>query len=97
MVIPTDVSIREFSGSDSDYTDRQSLDLCESAIINSSISEDHDKAAFMRSRLPLGSRALLLMQSSAFAITDFGSNYEVSKKIFVKILGGRNEQQTGGP
>ncbi len=90
-VIPTHISIRQFSGSDVDYSARQFLDLCESDIVNSSITEDHDKIAFIRSRLLPGSRALLLMQSSAFASSDIGSNYEIFKKNFIKIFGGGNK------
>ncbi len=59
-IIPSHTSIRQFSGSETDYTARQFLDLCESAMINSSITEDHDKIAFIRSRLMPGSRALNL-------------------------------------
>ncbi len=73
-IIPSHTSIRQFSGSETDYTARQFLDLCESAIINSSITEYHDKIAFIRSRLMPGSRALNLMQSSAFAAGDIGVN-----------------------
>ncbi len=71
-VIPTDVSIRQFSGGDSDYTARQFLHLCEASIVHSSITEDHDKIAFVKSRLQPGFRALVLMQSSAFAVADMG-------------------------
>ncbi len=88
-VIPTHISIRQFSGSDLDFSARQFLDLCESVIVNSSITEDHDKIAFIRSRLMPGSRALLLMQSSAFSAADIGTNYEVFKKNFIKIFFGR--------
>ncbi len=38
-----------------------------------------------------GSRALLLMQSSAFSAADIGTNYEVFKKNFIKIFGGGNK------
>ncbi|XP_050709962.1 uncharacterized protein LOC126994714 [Eriocheir sinensis] len=87
-VIPTHASIRQFSGGETDFSARQFLDLCESAIVNSSITEDHDKIAFIRSRLLPGSRALNLMQSSAFASGDIGVNYEVFKGNFIKIFGG---------
>ncbi len=72
-VIPTHISIRQFSGSETDYTARQFLDLCEAAVINSSITENHDKITFLRSHLLPGSRALPLMK-------DIGTNYEVLKK-----------------
>ncbi len=89
--IPTNISIRQFSGSDADYTARQFLDLCEAAIVNSSITEDHDKIAFIRSRLLPGSRALLMMRSSAFTHTDIGTNYDAFKKNFTKIFFGGNK------
>ncbi len=79
-VIPTHISIRQFSGSDVAHTARQYLDFCEAAIVNSSITEDHDKIAFIRSRLSPGSRALIMMQSSAFTHTDSGTNYDAFKK-----------------
>ncbi len=85
-VIPTHISIRQFSGSDADYTARQLLDLCEAAIVNSSITEDHDKIAFIRSRLLPGSRALVMMQLSAFASADIGTNYDAFKKNYIKIV-----------
>ncbi len=87
-IIPSHTSIRQFSGSETDYTARQFLDLCELAIISSSITEDHDKIAFIRSCLMPGSRALNLMQSSAFAAGDIGVNYDIFKKNFIKIFGG---------
>ncbi len=85
-VIPTHTSNRQFAGSESDYTTRHFLDLCESAIVNSSITEDHDKIAVIRSQLLPGSRGLNLMQSSAFASGDIGVNYEIFQKNFIKIL-----------
>ena len=91
-VIPTDISIRHFTGSDSDYTARQFLDLCEASIVHSSITEDHDKIAFVKSRLQPGSRALILMQSSAFAAADIGTSYDLFKKHFIMIFGGGSQQ-----
>ncbi len=93
-VIPTHISIRQFSGSDNDYTASQFLDLCGAAIVNSSIAEDYDKIAFIRSFLLPGSRALLMMQSSAFASADIGTNYNAFKKNFIKIFWGGNKTST---
>ncbi len=76
-------------GNESDFSARQFLDLCDSAIVNSSITDDHDKIAFIRSRLLPDSRALNLMPSSAFAAGDIGVNYEIFNNNFIKIfLGG---------
>ncbi len=83
---PKHISIRQFSGSGKGYTARQFLDLCEAAIVNSSVTEDHDKIAFIRSCLLPGSRTLLMMQSSAFASSDICTNYEAFKENFIKIL-----------
>ncbi len=69
------------------------LDLCEAAIVNSSITEDHGKIAFIRSRLLPGSRALVIMQSSSFTHADIGTNYEAFKKISIKIFWGRKENK----
>ncbi len=80
--------IRQFSGSDKGYTARQFLDLGEAVIVNSSITGDHDKITVIRSRLLPGSRALLMMQSSAFASSEIGTNYESFKKNFITIFGG---------
>ncbi len=85
-VIPTHISIGQFSGSDAHYTARQFLDLCEAAIVNSSITEDNDSIALIRSRLLPGLRALLMMQSSAFTSADIGTNYDAFKKNFIKIF-----------
>ncbi len=90
-VIPTHISIRQFSGSDADCTATQFLDLCETAIINSSTTEDHLKIAFIRSRLLPGLRALLMMQSSAFESADIGTNYDAFKKNFIKFFWGGNK------
>ncbi len=87
-VIPTNASICQFGGMETDFSARQFLDLCESAIVNSSITEDHDKITFIRSCLPPGSRALNLMQSSAFAAGDIGVNYVVFKRNFIKKFWG---------
>ncbi len=85
-VIPNNASIRQFGWTKTDFSARQFLDLCESAIVNSSITKDYDKIAFIQSRLFPSSRALNLMQSLAFAAGDIGVNYEIFKKNFVKIL-----------
>lgn len=77
-VIPTYVTIRQFSGSDEDYTTRQFLDLCES-VINSSTKEDH-KIVLIRFRLQPDSWALHLMQSSAFSVTNICQIIKVFKK-----------------
>ncbi len=55
------------------------------------MTEDHDEIAFIRSRLLPGSKALLLMQSSAFATADIGTNCEVFKKNFFKMFGRGNK------
>ncbi len=58
----------------------------------SSITEDVDKTSFIRSRLVPGSRALNLIQTSAFNLTDIGSDYEQFKRSFMKVFGdGRRE------
>ncbi len=86
-VLPTHIIIRQFSGSDADHTARQFLDLYEAAIVSSSIAEDHDKIAFIRSRLLTGSRELIMMQSSAFNHPDIGTNYNAFKKNFIRFFG----------
>ncbi len=58
---------------------------------NSAIREGPDKIAFIRSRLKPGSRALLMMQSSAFASADIGTDYDVFRENFITIFGGGNE------
>ncbi len=94
QLIPTHISIRRFSGSDAHYTARQFLDLCEAAVLNSSITEDHNKIAFIRSRLLPGSRTLLMMQSSAFTHTGIGTNYDAFKKNFINFFfGGRKQNK----
>ncbi len=91
-VIPTPTRIREFSGSDKDYTAGEFITLCEDAINNSCLHSDKDKISFVRSRLVPGSRALLLTQSSGFATADVGTNFEVFKKNFLRIFGGGSQQ-----
>lgn len=82
-VIPTDVSMRQFLGNESDYSARRFLDLCEASIVHSSVTEDYDKITFIKSCLQTGSRALPLMQPSTFAVTDIGTNYKI---FFTRIL-----------
>ncbi len=90
-VIPTNISVRQFSGSDADYTARQFLDLCEAATVNSCITEDHDKIAFIRLHLLPGSRALIMKQPSAFTHADISTNYDAFKKNFIKNFWGGNK------
>ncbi len=92
-VIPAHISIRQFSGSDADYTARQCLDFCEAVTVNSSITEGHDEIAFIRSRLLPGSRALFMMQSSAFTHTDIGTNYDAFKKKNYQNFEGRKQNK----
>ncbi len=92
-VIPTHISIKQFLGSDADYTARQCFDLCEAAIVNSSLTEDHDKIDFIRPRLLPGSRALFIIQSSTFTHTDSGTNYDAFKTNFINFLGGRKQNK----
>ncbi len=35
---------------------------------------------------------MIRLQSSAFALSDIGTNYEVFKKNFIKIFGGGQEE-----
>ena len=56
-LLPTSASIREFSGTDSNYSAREYIELCEMVMRNSSITEDGDKIAFIRARLQPGSLA----------------------------------------
>ncbi len=91
-VIPTHISIRQSSWCGADYAARQFLDLCEAAIVNSSITEDHDKITFIRSCLLPGSRSLLMMQSSAFASADIGTNHDAFKKMFIFKIFFRGKQ-----
>ncbi len=83
---PTAASLRSFSGTD-DFAASELITLCEDVIKESSVTEDADKISFIRSIHLPGSRALNLMQSSAFSLTDTGSEYELFKRIFLKVLG----------
>ncbi len=91
-VIPTHISIRQFSGSDADYTARQFLDLCKAAIVNSSITEDHDKIAFIRSHLLPGSRAFIMMQSSASLTLTLAQIMMLLRKISSTFFGEETKQ-----
>ncbi len=90
-VIPTTASVRSFSGTDNDFPATEFITLCENMIKGLSIADDSDKIPFIRSRLVPGSRAINLMQSRAFRLTDISSDHEQFKRNFLKVSrdGGR--------
>ncbi len=75
-IIPTTASIRPSSDTENGFSGREFITICEAMIKGSSIAEDADRISFIPSRLVPGSRALKLMQSSAFNLRDVGSDYE---------------------
>ena len=87
-VLPTSASVRQFSGQDADYSAYEFLSLCEDVMKGSNVVTDDDKMSFIRSRLVPGSRALSLMNSSAFHVDDIGKDYNKFKRNFLKIFGG---------
>jgi len=75
-ILPTSTSVRQFSGTETDYSAQEFITLCEDVIQGSNVVTDQEVIAFVRSRLVLGSRALNMMLSSAFCAKDIGKNYE---------------------
>ena len=64
-VLHTNATVREFSGTGSDYSARECINFCEDVVADSIITEGSDKIRFVRSKLQQGSRASLLVQASA--------------------------------
>lgn len=85
--LPITVSIREFTGQDTDYSAFQFLSQCEDVMNNSNVTEDGDKISFVRSRLKAGSPALQAMEMSAFTIPQKNKNYKAFKERFLSVFG----------
>jgi len=86
-VLPTTATVREFNGTDSDYTAREFINLCEDVMANAFITEESDKISFIRSKLQQGSRAALLMQASAFTKPLKEKDYKAFRSNFLQTFG----------
>ncbi len=86
-IIPNTASTSPFSGADNDFSARKFNSLCEDVVKGLSVTEDAGNISFIRSRLVPGSRALNLMQSSDFSLTDIGTDCELFKRNFLKVFG----------
>ena len=85
--LPIAVSIREFTGQDSDYSAFQFLSQCEDVMRTSSITDDGDKISFVRSRLQAGSPALRAMEMSAFTNPQKKKDYKAFRTRFLSTFG----------
>ena len=86
-ILPNTAAVRPFSGDETDYPARQFVRLCEDAMVNSSVKDDADKIAFIRSHLQPGSHACSLMEESAFTEPQEDKNYTVFRKNFLETFG----------
>ena len=86
-LLPTETNIPSFSGVDPNYTALDFITLCEDVMTNSSVTEDADKIAFVRSRLQQGSRSQRLMQSKAFVIPLKEKDYKTFRERFLESFG----------
>ena len=80
-------AVREFSGTDPSYTAREYIDLCEATMNTCGIIAEEDKIAFLRSRLQPGSRASIMMQASAFVVTQAEKDYSEFRINFLSAFG----------
>ena len=85
--LPIPVSVREFTGQDSDYSAFQFLSQCEDVMKNVNLTEDGDKISFVRSRLQAGSPALQAMEMSAFTIPQKKKDYKAFRTRFLSTFG----------
>ncbi len=85
-IIPATASIHPFLGTNNDFSPKEFIALCKDLIKESFFTEDAGKISLICFRLVLGSRALNSMQSSAFSLTDTGSDYEQFKRNFQKVF-----------
>ncbi|RUM27773.1 MAG: hypothetical protein DSY32_05095 [Aquifex sp.] len=90
-ILPTSASVRQFSGTESDYSAQEFITLCEDVIQGSNVVTDQDKIAFIRSRLVTGSRAAGIMRGSAFSAKHTKNNYETFKSNFLQVFGGGSQ------
>ena len=80
-------AVRPFSGDETDYSATQFVRLCEDSMVNSSVNDDADKIAFIKSHLQPGSRACSLIQASASTEPQVNNNYTAFRKNFLEIFG----------
>ena len=86
-VLPTECSITEFAGTDSNYSARDFISRCEDVMRNSGITDPGDKISFVRSRLRPASEPHNLMQSSAFTDPTEKHEYNVFRTNFLETFG----------
>ena len=86
-ILPITAAVRPFSGDETDYSATQFVRLCEDSMVNSSVNEDTDKIAFLKSHLQPGSRACSLIQASASTEPQVNTNYTAFLRNFLKICG----------
>ena len=90
-VLPTEASVRVFTGVDDGYNGRAFLDICESVMRSSGVTQDEDKIAFVRSRIAPDSRAMRLMGSTAFSDTKLQGDYSKFHGNFIRVFCGSVE------
>lgn len=87
-LLPTSAAVREFTGTDSDYSAREYVELCEMVMRNAGITEEGDKIAFLRGHLQAGSLASHQMQASAFSVPTDKDDYKDFREKFLDSFGG---------
>ena len=86
-ILPTEASVRRYSGEDEGYTARTYLKTCEDVMRNAGTTAPAEKIAFVRSRVAPNSRAERLLHGAIFSEEIILGSYDTFKEIFLNAFG----------
>ncbi|XP_045134894.1 uncharacterized protein LOC123518237 isoform X1 [Portunus trituberculatus] len=81
--------IREFTGSENDYTAEEYISLCDDVMKTCYITQDTCKISFVRSRLQIGSRPAKMMSTRIFTDPEKNKDYDSFRTKFLRIFGSK--------
>lgn len=86
-LLPTEASVRRYSGEDEGYTARTYLKTCEDIMRNAGTTAPAEKIAFVRSRVAPNSRAERLLHGAVFSEEIIQGSYDTFKENFLNAFG----------
>ena len=87
-VLPTEASVRRYTGQEEGYTARAYLKACEDVMRHIGTTDPAEKISFVRARIAPNSKAERLLQSVGFSTNMTGDDYDKFTQNFLRIFGG---------
>ena len=92
-ILPTISHIEPFTGKEDNRTAQSFIRVCETSMVNTGVSDPHDKIAFLKHNLKVGSYAHQALTNEAFVRATQAGNYEEFKGHFLRLVGGVSQKQ----